>query len=88
MWGTWETCTRSCGGGRQLRRRQCITPMKLKGKGLKCEGGFAGEIRNCNPQSCKGLYLFIFSLFFRFFFIDLFLEYEGVFKYGIKSVRQ
>ena len=36
-WGDWSKCTKTCGGGLQVRERTCSNPSP-KGNGLKCPG--------------------------------------------------
>uniref|UniRef100_A0A0N5AHH2 PSI domain-containing protein n=1 Tax=Syphacia muris TaxID=451379 RepID=A0A0N5AHH2_9BILA len=47
-WGSWGSCSASCGGGIQSRTRQCI---KVTGQTMDCAGA-STEQRNCNPQPC------------------------------------
>ena len=54
-WGVWseyDICTKTCGGGKQTRRRACDNPSPQNG-GEKCSGE-AEEQRDCNMQPCKG----------------------------------
>ncbi|XP_044534907.1 SCO-spondin-like [Gracilinanus agilis] len=44
-WGPWETCSVSCGGGEQLRSRDCARPPCL---------GPARQSRTCHTQVCRG----------------------------------
>ncbi|XP_035221778.1 uncharacterized protein LOC118194703 [Stegodyphus dumicola] len=44
-WGEW-ICTKSCGGGRGMRKHDCIDP----GPG-KCQGRWS-QMDNCNTQPC------------------------------------
>ena len=48
-YGSWTTCTKTCGGGTQVRQRQVATPAQFGG--AACEGG-AAEQRVCNVQGC------------------------------------
>ena len=55
MWGAWSnygTCTKSCGGGTQQRRRSCDNPTPAHG-GSACFGK-ASESRICKEQPCPG----------------------------------
>ena len=45
----WTTCTKTCGGGVQVRQRQIAVPSQFGGLG--CQGG-AAEQRTCNEQGC------------------------------------
>ena len=46
---SWTTCTKTCGGGTQVRQRQVKVPAQFGGEA--CEGGQA-EQRVCNDQGC------------------------------------
>ena len=47
-WGSWTTCTKSCGGGRSKRQRSCTGA-------LSCSGASVEE-RLCNSKSCPGVF--------------------------------
>lgn len=47
-WSDWSSCSKTCGGGKQIRKRTCIPP---KNGGLFCLGDFQQE-RSCNDQAC------------------------------------
>ena len=47
-WSSWGSCSRTCDGGRQTRRRRC-THVKPK----TCEGT-KRQHRKCNTFKCKG----------------------------------
>ena len=52
-WAKWEPygpCSRTCGGGVQLARRQCSNPTPADG-GKYCEG-VRVKYRSCNLESC------------------------------------
>ncbi|XP_067940287.1 hemicentin-1-like [Watersipora subatra] len=49
-WGSWDTCTVSCGGGQRLRKRLCGNPAPANG-GRQCIG-FAEQLDYCNPELC------------------------------------
>lgn len=52
-WAKWEAygpCSRTCGGGVQLARRQCSNPAPANG-GKYCEG-VRVKYRSCNLESC------------------------------------
>lgn len=49
-WGAWQSCTVSCGGGTQLRDRECRAP---RCKGAPCNPrAQLWENRPCNRRSC------------------------------------
>ena len=50
---SWTTCTKTCGGGTQVRQRQVKVPAQFGGEA--CEGGQA-EQRVCNEQGCPSTY--------------------------------
>jgi len=45
-WGSWSSCTRRCGSGKQYRTRSCIVKGHYKKK--SCHG------LNKQSRSCKG----------------------------------
>ncbi|XP_046875286.1 adhesion G protein-coupled receptor B1 [Hypomesus transpacificus] len=47
-WSSWGSCTRTCGGGNQQRRRSCEGPFF---GGEPCPGD-NGEMRRCNDKRC------------------------------------
>lgn len=52
-WARWEPygpCSRTCGGGVQLARRQCSSPTPANG-GKYCEG-VRVKYRSCNLEPC------------------------------------
>ncbi|XP_031555969.1 uncharacterized protein LOC116292757 [Actinia tenebrosa] len=53
-WSAWTPCPKSCGGGMQLRTRNCTNPEPLNG-GADCsaQGGDI-ETRECNTLPCPG----------------------------------
>ncbi|XP_078598592.1 cartilage intermediate layer protein 2-like isoform X2 [Branchiostoma floridae x Branchiostoma japonicum] len=53
MWSTWmawSTCSQSCGGGTQIRQRQCSNPAPLHG-GKSCVGS-PQQSRQCSTWAC------------------------------------
>ncbi|XP_078598614.1 cartilage intermediate layer protein 2-like [Branchiostoma floridae x Branchiostoma japonicum] len=53
MWSTWlawSTCSQSCGGGTQVRQRQCNNPAPVGG-GKSCVGS-AQQSRQCSTWAC------------------------------------
>ena len=62
MWGEWEgwsECTKSCGGGKQTRRRDKLINAKKGGKDC---GDEDLEERVCNNESCPRMH-YQFNLF-------------------------
>ena len=53
-WGPYGDCSKSCGGGKQTRRRTCTNPPPSAG-GKNCSGlGPSSSSRECNNQDCPG----------------------------------
>ncbi|XP_077053664.1 adhesion G protein-coupled receptor B1-like [Siphateles boraxobius] len=48
LWSSWGSCSKSCGGGHQLRQRVCEGPFF---GGEPCNGD-KSEMRNCNEKRC------------------------------------
>ncbi|XP_050992733.1 adhesion G protein-coupled receptor B1 [Labeo rohita] len=48
LWSSWGSCSKSCGGGNQLRQRVCEGPFF---GGEPCNGEKT-ELRNCNEKRC------------------------------------
>ena len=57
-WQGWESCNVSCGGGTQLRRRECHGPFF---GGAECVGPEI-DSRDCNTHECPSKLEFIFAL--------------------------
>nr|XP_058946642.1 uncharacterized protein LOC131774603 [Pocillopora verrucosa] len=54
-WTQWSSCPVTCGGGTQVRTRNCTNPVPLNG-GTDCSSlGGNMETRNCNPAACPGV---------------------------------
>ncbi|XP_043532349.1 A disintegrin and metalloproteinase with thrombospondin motifs 15-like [Chiloscyllium plagiosum] len=49
-WGPYGTCSRTCGGGVQLAKRECNKPVPANG-GRYCEG-IRVKYRSCNLEPC------------------------------------
>ncbi|CAL4073759.1 unnamed protein product [Meganyctiphanes norvegica] len=49
-WSSWEGCSATCGGGRQMSSRTCDNPPASNG-GYQCAGDRTRE-ENCNTQTC------------------------------------
>ena len=55
-WSFWSSCSKSCGGGSQMRTRNCTSPLPIDG-GLDCADlniGGDEESRQCNAMVCPG----------------------------------
>ncbi|TSQ46621.1 A disintegrin and metalloproteinase with thrombospondin motifs 15 [Bagarius yarrelli] len=52
-WGAYGSCSRSCGGGVQLAKRECSSPAPENG-GKYCQG-LRVKYRSCNLEPCKHL---------------------------------
>ncbi|KAL3870898.1 hypothetical protein ACJMK2_038929 [Sinanodonta woodiana] len=51
LWGSWSTCSSSCGNGIQHRDRTCTNPVPANG-GRYCDGQ-PTDYSNCQIQSCE-----------------------------------
>ena len=47
-WGEWTECSATCGGGSQMRSRECILPIE---RAFGCIGA-KDEVRECNTNTC------------------------------------
>lgn len=50
QWNEWGACSKECGGGKQVRARECSNPTPKHG-GRKCPGA-GGATRACNTDFC------------------------------------
>ena len=50
VWGDWELCSVTCGGGAQSRSRTCTNPPPRYG-GRDCTGD-SNDVRSCNDHPC------------------------------------
>ena len=50
-WSNWTECSRTCGGGRQSRVRECLSNGRTT---LNCTGSRV-DVQTCNTQCCPGL---------------------------------
>ncbi|XP_032223331.2 SCO-spondin isoform X3 [Nematostella vectensis] len=50
-WSSWQTCSRTCGGGAQMRTRTCTNPAPIGG-GRSCYGSSTDK-QSCNPIPCR-----------------------------------
>ena len=53
-WGSFGPCSRSCGSGKQYRRRACNNPAPSSG-GRTCNGP-SHQSKACNIHVCEGRY--------------------------------
>ncbi|KAJ8316655.1 hypothetical protein KUTeg_005793, partial [Tegillarca granosa] len=53
-WGSWGTCSKSCGGGSQSRSRSCTNPAPQYG-GANCAGSSSSS-QACNTHNCPSMY--------------------------------
>ncbi|XP_022795623.1 uncharacterized protein LOC111334195 isoform X1 [Stylophora pistillata] len=54
-WSGFESCTRTCGGGKLIRRRTCTNPSPVHG-GRNCSSqGPSIESKSCNTQKCPDI---------------------------------
>ncbi|XP_064631894.1 hemicentin-1-like [Lineus longissimus] len=49
-WYPWDECSETCGGGVQIRKRQCNNPPPVHG-GVDCEGN-STDTRDCGNKIC------------------------------------
>ena len=49
-WGSWQSCSASCGGGTKKRIRSKV---KAQNGGLDCSGDHQ-EFQNCGEAECPG----------------------------------
>ena len=49
-WGSWASCSETCGGGVQSRTRSCTNPAPQYG-GANCVG-MSSSTQRCNTQNC------------------------------------
>ncbi|KAK3802432.1 hypothetical protein RRG08_017617 [Elysia crispata] len=52
-WGAWSPCSKTCGGGEQVRDRTCSKPAPSNG-GQNCQGS-AHETRTCSEDPCPAI---------------------------------
>ena len=52
IWGDYDTCTLTCGGGTQSAKRVCNNPPPKFG-GADCVG-ISSNVRSCNILPCPG----------------------------------
>ena len=54
VWGSWGSCTKTCGSGSMTRTRSKNGPFY---GGIDCSGSLS-ESTSCNTNSCPGIYYF------------------------------
>lgn len=52
-WGSYDTCTVTCGGGTQQRTRTCTNPAPQYG-GADCSGATTSS-QSCNTNPCPSM---------------------------------
>ena len=52
-WGSWTSCTATCGGGTKSRSRSCTNPSPAYG-GKPCPGS-SRDRPACNTKGCPGM---------------------------------
>ena len=52
-WGSWTSCTATCGGGTKYRSRSCTNPSPSNG-GKPCHGS-SRDKPTCNTNGCPGI---------------------------------
>ncbi|PWA32447.1 hypothetical protein CCH79_00018779, partial [Gambusia affinis] len=50
LWGPWQQCSRTCGGGVEFSYRECTDPVPQNG-GKYCEGQRV-RYQSCNTEPC------------------------------------
>ena len=53
VWSSYNSCSKSCGGGSQKRTRKCDSPAPAFG-GANCDGP-KEQSQSCNTQNCPGM---------------------------------
>jgi len=54
-WSAYQSCSKSCGGGFQIRVRTCTNPVPMHG-GLNCSSiGAEREMKPCNEDECPDI---------------------------------
>jgi len=56
-WGSWTSCTKTCGGGTKSRYRSCTNPKPANG-GKPCSGSSI-EKPSCNTNGCPGIPIYV-----------------------------
>ena len=68
-WSTFGDCSKSCGGGTQMRTRKCDSPSPANG-GKDCFGPNQ-NFRQCNKQKCPSEYNYSIPLVFLFLKMEI-----------------
>ena len=70
-WGTWTSCSATCGGGTRTRTKLCDSPAPANG-GMECSGDTGSDNTEdetdstCNSSGCKEINLIISTSFIYF----------------------
>ena len=81
-WGEWSNCPVSCGGGEQIRIRNCNNP-KPSGGGKACDGE-KEEKKKCAIFECGRKFLFFSLCLSSFFSVTTSFQLSKVFNYKVR----
>ena len=56
IWGSWSSCSVTCGSGKRSRSRLCTNPAPSNG-GRACSG-LKGQDQHCSKSNCPGICLY------------------------------
>ena len=51
QWSSWSECTKTCGGGMQIRQRECLEEQAFE---VDCAGDVK-QLQNCSTDPCPGM---------------------------------
>ena len=77
-WGSWGTCTVTCGGGTQTRSRTCTNPAPQY-NGADCPGS-DGSSQDCNTHHCPSTSIFSVEMIL---FTKIYLQGENPTAFSI-----